>query len=119
MFQVMIVDDQEPMRQMIRKILEKDEVFQITCEANDGTEAVRMADEVDIDLVVMDVQMPEMDGFEATRRILERHPEVKVAMTSMNSDAEYERLSAEVGAVGFIPKPALSVTSLRELLLPG
>lgn len=119
MFQVMIVDDQESMRQMIRKILEKGEEFQIKCEADDGSEAVRLADEGGIDLVIMDVQMPEMDGFEATRKILERHPEVKVAMTSMNRDKEYERLSEEAGAIGFIPKPSLNVNALRQLLPSG
>ena len=116
MFRVMIVDDQGGMRQMMRKILEADGDFDVVCEATNGKEAVAHIEDQRLDMILMDVQMPEMDGFEATKQILACQPDIGIAITSMNQDPQYARLADEVGAIGFIPKPALKGKALMELM---
>ena len=64
----------------------------------------------------MDVQMPQINGFEATKQILACHPEIGIAITSMNKDSQYARLANEVGAMAFIAKPALKGETLIELM---
>ncbi|MDA0768936.1 MAG: response regulator transcription factor [Chloroflexi bacterium] len=112
----MIVDDQGGMRQMMRKILEADGGFDVVCEASNGKEALELVEEQPLDLILMDVQMPQMDGFEATKQILASHPNIGIAITSMNKDAQYVRLANEVGAMGFIAKQALKGHVLMELM---
>ena len=116
MLRVMIVDDQRGMRQMMRKILEAEGDFHVVCEAYSGKEAVELVEGQRLDMILMDVQMPDMDGFEATKQILAGHPEIRIAITSMNKDAQYARLADEVGAIGFIPKPDLKGKALMELM---
>ena len=65
----------------------------------------------------MDVQMPQMNGFEATRLIRERNPNVNVALVSMHGEEQYTRMAEEVGAKAFIPKKDLSAEILRQLIL--
>ena len=84
----MIVDDQDGMRQMMRKILEADGDFDVVCEAANGKEALELVECEALDLILMDVQMPHMDGFEATKQILAGHPDIGVAITSMNMDTQ-------------------------------
>lgn len=116
MLRVMIVDDQGGMRQMMRKILEADGGFDVVCEAPSGMEALELVKSQTLDMVLMDVQMPEMDGFEATKRILASHPDLGVAITSMNKDAQYARLADEVGAIGFIAKRDLNGDVLMQMM---
>ena len=118
MHRVMIVDDQGSMRRMMREVLEADGLFDVVCEASNGKQALELVEAQPVDMILMDVQMPEMDGFEATKRILAKHPEIGIAITSMNDDAQYGRLAKEVGALGFIPKPALKGDILAELMAP-
>ncbi len=115
-FQVMIVDDQSAFRHMVRTILQREHDFEVVAEAEDGSDAVVMIDNLALDLVLMDVQMPIMNGFEATRRMLERRPSLRVVLTSMNGDEEYERLACEAGAVLFIPKRELRAETIRKAL---
>lgn len=116
MLRVMIVDDQGGMRQMMRKMLEADGGFEVVCEASNGVEALELVKGQSLDMILMDVQMPQMDGFEATRQILANHPGIGIAITSMNKDNQYIRLADEVGAMGFIAKPALKGEILMELM---
>jgi DNA-binding NarL/FixJ family response regulator len=67
-------------------------------------------------MILMEVQMPQMNGFEATKQILACHPEIGIAITSMNKDSQYARLANEVGAMAFIAKPALKGETLIELM---
>lgn len=116
MFQIMIVDDQEGFRRVAKKMLERNPDIRVIAEASDGYEAVALMNEISPDLILMDVQMPVLNGFEATRKILEQHPSAKVALTSMNEDSEYSRVAAEVGAVAFFRKRDLNAGALEALL---
>lgn len=103
---ILLVDDHAIVRAGVRMLLETDPELQIVGEAGDGREAVRMTDELKPDVVVMDIVMPDMDGFEATRQIKKRHPECNILVLSMYDNEQYffEILSA--GASGYVPKKA-------------
>ena len=81
--------------------------------------AIEMMGKLNPDIVVMDVQMGDMSGVEATRRILSRHPQANVLLTSMGSDSEYPTLEREIGARGFVSKRNLNVSMLRSLVGGG
>ncbi len=116
MFEVMLVDDQAAFRRLARSLLERDEEFRVVAEASSGVEALSLMERISPDLVLMDVQMQPMDGFEVARLMLGRYSRVKIVLTSMNSDNEYARLAREIGALAFIPKKDLRTSTLRQAL---
>lgn len=116
MYRIVVVDDQGPFRQMVRQILERDPNFDVIGEAVNGSDAVQIVSQTRPDAVLMDVQMPVMNGFEATRLIVSQQPAPKVVLTSMNDDKEYPKAAAEVGATGFLGKRHLSAQEVLLLL---
>ena len=113
--QVLIVDDQLPFREASRMVVEMTDGFEVAGEAENGEEAVEMATRLQPDLVLMDVQMPGIDGLEATRRIakLENPPHVFVMSTHESGD--YEGPAQAAGAVGFVPKSQFGMETLEEI----
>ena len=116
MFAVMIVDDQEPFRRRARKILEMDGDFRVVAAAGDGSEALELMERVSPDLILMDVQLPVMNGFEATKRIQDQYPGVAIALISMESEQEYSRMASEIGAMAFLNKRDFSSATLRQAI---
>lgn len=116
MTRVMIVDDQEPMRRMVRKLLDGQMGFSVVAEACDGDEALEIVDDAAPDLVLMDVQMPGMDGFETAAEMLRRRPGLSVALASMDDNDEFPRMALELGAIGFLKKRDLTAAALRGML---
>ena len=112
----MIVDDEQAFREMARRLLEGQEDFRVVGEAASGEEALRLAKELAPDLVLMDVYLPEMSGFEATKRILEQHPNIKVVLISLYYEKEFSRLARGVGAKAAIPKWEFTLETLRQIL---
>ncbi len=110
--QVLLVDDQEMFRGLVKETLETDNTFNVIGEAATGAEAIALAEELSPDLVIMDVQMDDMTGIEATRHILSAMPQQSVVLTSMSPERGYSLLAMEIGARGFIPKKYLSTASL-------
>jgi DNA-binding NarL/FixJ family response regulator len=110
---VLIVDDYPPFRDSARGLLEGGD-FEVVGEAEDGRSALRLAEELHPDVVLLDVHMPDLDGFEVARRLaeLERPPEV--VLTSSRDD--YAPLVANSAARAFIRKDALSAEALRSAL---
>lgn len=99
---ILIVDDEERIREIISKYA-RHEGYQVT-EAADGSEAVRLCMEYDYDLIVMDIMMPGLDGFEACRRIRKKK-ELPVIMLSARGE-EYDRIRGfELGADDYVVKP--------------
>jgi DNA-binding NarL/FixJ family response regulator len=101
---VLVADDHEVVRKGIRTMLEDREGWHVCAEATTGTEAVKLTAQLRPDIVIMDVEMKELDGLEATRRIKKGYPEIEVLIFTMH-DAEYlirEALSA--GARAFVLK---------------
>jgi DNA-binding NarL/FixJ family response regulator len=102
---VLIVDDQEPFRMAARMVVEATEGFEVVGEAETGEDSVRMAEELSPDLVLMDVNLPGINGLDATRQILAEHADrVVVLLLSTYEEEEYAPRAAEVGAAAYIPK---------------
>lgn len=101
---------------MVRNELGNDATFQIVGEAEDGTGAIQLTEKLHPSVIVMDIQMPDMSGIEAARKILREDPSVRIVLTSMGNDMEYEPLAYEIGACGFIPKRDLSPASVHRLI---
>lgn len=102
---VLIVDDQEPFRAAARDVVELIDSFEVVGEAETGGGSVEAAAALSPDLILMDVNLPDMDGFEATRRILEsnRNGVVVVALSTYERE-RYEAPAAQSGAAAYIPK---------------
>jgi DNA-binding NarL/FixJ family response regulator len=114
-YRVLIVDDHAGFRRCARELLTT-EGFAVVGEAGDGEEAVRMAAASAANVVLMDVQLPGMDGFAVTERLLAADPGLPIVLISTRDRADYGDLIAESGARGFVSKDELSGDSLRELL---
>jgi DNA-binding NarL/FixJ family response regulator len=102
---VLIVDDQEPFRMAARLVVEATEGFEVVGEAETGESSVEMANELAPDLVLMDVNLPGINGLDATRQILSGHAgSVVVLLLSTYEEEEYAPRAAECGASAYIPK---------------
>ncbi len=101
--QILLADDHQLLRQAIRRALE-DAGMTVVAEAGDGGEAVRLAEELRPDVVVMDVSMPVLDGVEATRRIHDDLPDLPIVIITMHGDEALRRDAVNAGASGFLTK---------------
>ena len=111
---VLIVDDQLPFREASRMVVEMTDGFEIAGEAVNGEEAVDMASTLRPDLVLMDVQMPGIDGIEATRRIMQLDDPPHVLVMSTHESGSYEAPALAAGAIGFLPKSMFGMDTLEE-----
>ena len=101
---VLVVDDHVMFRQAIAVCLERDPEIRVIGEAGDGVEAVAEAARLKPDVILMDLVMPKMDGFEATRQIRKQTPESKILVLSMYSDRETIRKTMRLGVSGYVVK---------------
>jgi DNA-binding NarL/FixJ family response regulator len=106
MIRIMLVDDHTMVRDALQMVLEQDKTMQVVGAVGDGAAALRMADELAPAVVVMDVSMPGISGIETTRRLLARHPEIKVLALSTHLDRRIIQQMLDVGASGYIAKSA-------------
>lgn len=106
---VLLVDDHALVRRGFRRILEDDPEIEVVGEASDGREAVRLAQKERPAVIVMDCALPEMNGLEATRKILEAQPDVAILMLSMHSEDTLVRQALDAGARGYILKNAMDL----------
>jgi len=117
MIRLLLVDDQRLVCEGFKAVLEVQPDFQVVGMAHDGEAAIELVEALQPDLVLMDVQMPLMDGRAATRLICDRFPHVRVLVLSTFEDDEYLRDSIEAGAIGYILKanmpPGELVDSIR------
>ena len=109
---ILIVDDDERVRETLARILEKDQEFMVVGEAGDGSEALELARTLSPDLILMDLAMPRVNGLEATRSIKAERPETKVIIITRYQEDAYRQAAAQSGADAFLPKG----TRVPELL---
>jgi DNA-binding NarL/FixJ family response regulator len=106
---VLLVDDHALVRRGFRRMLEDDETLSVVGEASDGAEGVKLAKELKPDVIVMDCQMPVMNGLEATRKILDANTGSAILMLSMHSEDTLVKQALEAGARGYVLKEALDL----------
>lgn len=115
---VVLVDDHPPVRAGLRAILEHNEGFDVVAEAGDGEAAILAAREHGPDVVLIDLQMPKLDGIEATRRIRQHQPGIAVLVLTMFEDDESVISALRAGASGYLLKGAEQdeiVTAVRTV----
>ena len=95
---ILLADDHAMVRDGVRALLEKQPDMAVVAEAADGREAAQLAEEHRPDVVVMDIGMPNLNGIDATRRILAAHPHTAVVILSMHQDESYVLRSLKAGA---------------------
>lgn len=101
---VLIVDDQQPFRQAASMVVEVASGFTLAGEAETAEQALEMIAADQPDVVLMDINLPGIDGLEATRAIVAQYPEVRVLVLSTYEAGEYLPRSLDAGAVGFVSK---------------
>jgi DNA-binding NarL/FixJ family response regulator len=104
---ILLADDHTVVRDGLRALVEKQPDMAVVAEASDGRDSVRLAEEHTPDVVVMDIAMPNMNGIEATRRILAANPRTAVVILSMHHDESYVLRSLKAGAKGYLLKDSL------------
>ena len=112
---VLIVDDQEPFRLAARMVVDATEGFEVVAEAESGEDSVEKARELSPDLVLMDVNLPGINGLDATRQILaDGADRVIVLLLSTYEEEEYAPRAAECGAAAYIPKAVFGPDRLES-----
>jgi DNA-binding NarL/FixJ family response regulator len=106
---VLLVDDHSLVRKGFRRILDDDPEIRVIGEAADGTEAVKLAQELKPRVIVMDMSMPGLNGMQASIEILKVLPNTAILMLSMYSEENYVRNALEAGAKGYILKNAMDI----------
>jgi DNA-binding NarL/FixJ family response regulator len=109
---ILIADDHDALRTAIRNLLESRSGFKVCGEAKDGVQAVEQSAEIKPDVVILDVIMPMMSGFEAARKIKTVSPDSRIVMLSAFSDERLLNEAKNVGAVCYVPKSEAA----RELI---
>jgi DNA-binding NarL/FixJ family response regulator len=112
---VLVVDDQAPFRLAARAVLRRLDGFEFAGEASSGPEAIRLVAALHPALILMDIQMPQMSGIEATRRIVTEHPEVAVILCSTHDPKDLPGDAAASGAIAYVSKEHLSAAAILEL----
>ena len=109
---VLLADDHSIMREGLQMMLERTEEFEVVGQARDGVEAVKAASDLSPDVIVMDVMMPNMDGVEACREIMESLPDTRVVMLTASTEADAVIEAVAAGATGYLQK----VSGMDQLL---
>lgn len=115
---ILVVDDHQIMREGLRSMLESEGEFEVVGEAMDGEVAVELSSSAQPDVILMDINMPKLNGVDATRRIKHRFPDIVVIGLSMHEDPQLEQLMYEAGASAYLSKGTASVTvcdTIRQL----
>jgi len=101
---IAIIDDHQLFREGVKRILEFEKSFQVVAEGDDGSEALSIVEEHAPDVVIMDINMPQVNGVEATRELIDRYPDTKVIILSIHDDENYVTHALQTGASGYLLK---------------
>ena len=112
---VLVVDDQAPFRLAAQAVLHRLDEFELAGEASSAHEAIELVDRLHPELVLMDINMPQMNGIEATRLILAGHPETVVILCSTYDVRDLPADAGASGAAGYVNKEQLGAELLRRI----
>lgn len=104
---VLIVDDVAETRENVRKLLQFESDVDVVGAARSGKEGIQLAGELDPDVILMDINMPDVDGITATEQIRQRMPHIQVVILSVQGDQNYMRRAMLAGARDFLTKPPM------------
>ena len=119
-YNILVVDDYPPVRQLVKEIIEAGTDLQVIGELNDGLELLKFLEKSQAHLILLDISMPNLGGFEATRKIKQDHPEVKILILTIHEYLEYAKRAMSLGAEGYLLKDEIdeellpAITSLRQ-----
>ncbi len=114
---ILLADDHQILREGLIALLEREPGLQVVGQASDGRTAVRLARELNPDVVVMDVTMPDLNGIDATRQILEENRQVKVIALSMHADRRFVKGMLQAGASAYLLKHSASQELIKAVKL--
>lgn len=101
---IAIIDDHQLFREGVKRILDFEKTFEVIAEGDDGSEAVALVERYQPDVVIMDINMPTLNGVEATRQLIETYPNTRVIILSIHDDENYVQHALKTGACGYLLK---------------
>ena len=116
---VIIVDDHQLVRETWKMLLHGKDGIEIIHECSSGAEVIEIAPILQPDVILMDINMSPVNGFEATRKILKSYPDIRIIGVSVNNQASYVRNMMQLGAKGYVTKnssPTEMILAIREVI---
>jgi DNA-binding NarL/FixJ family response regulator len=119
-YNILLVDDYPPVRRVLKRIIEESPELRVIGELNDGRDVLQFLQKSPVNLVVLDISMPNLGGFEAAMIVKRQRPDVKVLILTIHNYKEYLNQAMDLGAEGYLLKEEVSdelldaITSLRE-----
>lgn len=115
MTRILLADDHTLVRQGLRRILEEQPDWQVVAETGNGLDAVKLASDLQPDVVILDIGMPQLNGLEAARQIAKKLPAARVLILSMHADEVHITKAIEAGAVGYLVKDSADTELVRAV----
>ena len=113
---ILLVDDHPLFRRGLKAVLEPNNQFEVVGEARNGSEALELAQKLNPDLMVVDISLPDQNGFQLTREIRNLLPETRIMIVSMHSKIDYISEAFQAGATGYVVKESASESLLQGLV---
>ena len=113
---LLIVDDDPRFRHLLRMVLEDAPEFEVVGEAHEGSGALEAARALDPDVVLLDVNLPDANGFDLVPQLVAEAGDPEIVLISSRGDATYEDLAQKAGAAAFVPKDELSAAVIKRVL---
>ncbi len=101
---IIIIDDHQLFREGVKRILDFEASFDVVAEGDDGSEAINLVEQYKPDVVIMDINMPNINGIEATKMLIDQYPDTKVIILSIHDDENYVQHALKTGAQGYLLK---------------
>jgi DNA-binding NarL/FixJ family response regulator len=101
---IVIIDDHQLFREGVKRILDFEKDFEVVAEGTDGSEVLSIVEQYKPDVVIMDINMPNINGIEATRQLVKTYPDTKVLILSIHDDENYVTHALQTGAMGYLLK---------------